>query len=119
MLQLFLFLQKKGTNVHKIFPLLKEVYIEYNKFLATNYVTDFFREAYSIRIPKRMQNGRLVMIKKSKQVASGPPKFHLLLNKYGSLDKSYLKYLENNLRAKFGFHGTPIKIVWDDDKVKS
>nr|MBP9802154.1 hypothetical protein [Patescibacteria group bacterium] len=45
-----------------------------------------------------------------KQKKVNPPTFALKINFKAQLHLSYLNFIENNLRYKFGFEGVPIKI---------
>jgi GTP-binding protein len=44
------------------------------------------------------------------QVGIKPPTFVVFVNYPAGLHFSYLRYIENNLREAFGFHGTPLRI---------
>jgi GTP-binding protein len=39
-----------------------------------------------------------------------PPTFVLFVNYPDGVHFSYIRYIENNLRQAFGFHGSPIRI---------
>jgi GTP-binding protein len=44
------------------------------------------------------------------QVGIKPPTFIVFVNYPAGVHFSYLRYIENNLRQAFGFHGTPVRI---------
>jgi GTP-binding protein len=44
------------------------------------------------------------------QVGIKPPTFIVFVNYPAGVHFSYLRYIENNLRQAFGFHGTPLRI---------
>jgi GTP-binding protein len=44
------------------------------------------------------------------QVGIKPPTFVMFVNYPAGVHFSYLRYIENNLRQAFGFHGTPVRI---------
>jgi GTP-binding protein len=44
------------------------------------------------------------------QVGIKPPTFIVFVNYPAGVHFSYLRYIENNLRQNFGFHGTPLRI---------
>jgi GTP-binding protein len=46
------------------------------------------------------------------QVGVAPPTFVFFANDAGSIHFSYRRYLENQIREVFAFHGTPIKLVF-------
>ncbi len=53
------------------------------------------------------------------QVRSDPPTFLLFVNDPSLMHFSYMRFLENQIRAEYGFIGTPIRVVakarHDDD----
>lgn len=55
--------------------------------------------------------GREFKIYYSTQVRSKPPTFVLFVNNPKIPHETYLRYLENQMRAEFGFTGTPIRIL--------
>jgi GTP-binding protein len=58
--------------------------------------------------PKAMKGNRAVTILFATQIGVAPPTFLLSLNHPVDLHFSYKRFLENQLRASFGFEGTPI-----------
>ena len=84
-------------------------------------------EAFSYRVPTGRLNQFLqkaltdnpLTVKKGNppkslymtQVATKPPTFALFAGKSAVLTPAYLRYLENQLRATFGFEGTPLRIL--------
>lgn len=54
--------------------------------------------------------GREFKIYYAAQVAVRPPSFALFVNNPKLVHETYLRYLENQLRATFGFAGTPIRL---------
>ena len=46
------------------------------------------------------------------QVAVAPPTFVFFAREAAAVHFSYRRYLENQLREKFGFDGTPIRLVF-------
>lgn len=52
-------------------------------------------------------------IKEFIQESTNPPTFTLRLYPGADLDKSYLRYVENQVRRAFGFSGVPIRIAVD------
>jgi GTP-binding protein len=45
------------------------------------------------------------------QVAVGPPTFVIFVNDPELIHFSYRRYLENRIRAEYGFLGTPIRLI--------
>ncbi|MEO6866745.1 MAG: ribosome biogenesis GTPase Der, partial [Gaiellales bacterium] len=46
------------------------------------------------------------------QIQAGPPKFRIYVNDKGLMTRSYGYYLENQIRAKFGYEGCPLNIEY-------
>jgi GTP-binding protein len=55
--------------------------------------------------------GREFKIYYATQVRSKPPTFVLFVNNPKIAHETYVRYLENQLRAEFGFSGTPIRVL--------
>jgi GTP-binding protein len=51
-------------------------------------------------------------------VRSDPPTFALFVNNPTLMHFSYLRYLENRIRAEYNFLGTPIKLAAKGRKEK-
>jgi GTPase len=60
--------------------------------------------------PKGAKGNRQLKILYGTQVGVAPPTFVLSMNYADPLHFSYKRYLENRLRAAFGFEGTPLVI---------
>ena len=58
--------------------------------------------------------GRRPKIFYATQAAIAPPTFVFFANDAASVHFSYRRYLENRLREEFGFHGTPIRLIFRD-----
>ncbi|CAB4862519.1 unannotated protein [freshwater metagenome] len=71
---------------------------ELNRFLA---------EAVDARQPPAKQGHRLKLLYLA-QTETRPPYFVLQVNNKGKLTRDYAYYLENRLRARFGFDGVPV-----------
>ena len=53
------------------------------------------------------------------QVSTKPPTFALFAGKSVVINSAYLRYLENQLRATFGFEGTPLRILVRKKNIRS
>jgi len=56
--------------------------------------------------------GQYVKIKYVTQVRTAPPVFSFFCNYPTGIKEAYRRYLENQLRAKFGFRGVPLTLVF-------
>jgi GTP-binding protein len=56
------------------------------------------------------ERGRTLKIYYTAQTGTAPPRFTCFCNDPRMVHFSYVRYLNNTLRANFGFEGTPIRI---------
>lgn len=67
---------------------------------------------YIKRIPPPAIRGRLIQIKYITQIKSAPPLFAVFCNRPEDIAESYRRFLERNIRSKFGFSGVPIRLTF-------
>jgi GTP-binding protein len=68
-------------------------------------------DASKAHMPKADKGNKPVRIMFGTQIGVSPPTFTLSLNHPVGLHFSYKRYLENQIRAEYGFLGTPIRLV--------
>ena len=83
---------------------------ERNKRIATGVLNEIIMEAVAMNEPPT-DKGRRLKILYASQVSVAPPTFVLFVNDRKLLHFSYKRYIENQIRAAFGFEGTPIRFV--------
>jgi GTP-binding protein len=97
-----------GHNLDKLFSMLELVARERRKRIGTGEMNRFLSrinfERASVPVAKR------VKIYYMTQAAVAPPTFILFTDRAVKLHFSYERFLENQIRAAFGFVGTPIWI---------
>jgi GTP-binding protein len=98
----------KGKGTDKIFPALEKVATERRKRVTTGEMNRFLKHVDFDRasVPVRQR----VKILYLTQAAVAPPTFILFTDRQVKLHFSYQRFLENQIRAAFGFIGTPIWI---------
>ena len=98
----------KGQNIDKLYSTLELVARERRKRIGTGEMNRFLShvdfERASVPVSKR------VKILYMTQAAVSPPTFILFTDRAVKLHFSYQRFLENQIRAAFGFVGTPIWI---------
>jgi GTP-binding protein len=100
-------LEKK--RITKIFPIIDTIMKERKKRIPTADLNKFFREAVSgISLP--LYKGKAVKLSYITQVKTEPPAFVVFANHSDALKDSHIRYIEKNIRNKFGFVGTPVNI---------
>jgi GTPase len=97
-----------GKNIDKIFRALELVAKERRKRISTSQMNKFLESVDFTRasVPHRQQ----VKIFYMTQAYASPPTFILFTDKDVKLHFSYERFLQNQIRQKFGFVGTPIWI---------
>jgi len=97
-----------GKNIDKIFRALELVSKERRKRIGTSQMNKFLESVDFTRasVPHRQQ----VKIFYMTQAYSSPPTFILFTDKDVKLHFAYERFLQNQIRQKFGFVGTPIWI---------
>ncbi len=98
-----------GQRVEKVLSLVDRVNAEHHKQIPTSELNDFLQKAFARRKPPAKQ-GKYIHFKYVTQSEVAPPTFLFFTNRPHLVDKTYLSYLTNQLRATFGFEGTPIRI---------
>jgi GTP-binding protein len=80
----------------------------YQKRLLTSAINDCLQHAWSRR-PPHDRRGRQLKLFYATQIAVEPPTFIAFVNYPESLKPAFERYIENQLRLKFGFEGSPLK----------
>jgi GTP-binding protein len=99
----------EGQRVSRIFPTAWRIKEARNKRLATSVVNEFFQELADKNPPPSYAggNGRIYY---ATQIEVAPPTFSLSVNKRAFFGRSYLRFLNNRLRERFGFEGTLLRL---------
>jgi GTP-binding protein len=100
---------RTGQRVDKVLPLALKVQQERLVRLSTSQINKILGEAQD-RHPHPAKAGRQFKIYYGTQVRSDPPTFLLYVNDPQLAHFTYLRYLENRIREKYSFIGTPIRI---------
>jgi len=101
---------KTGERAEKLFPLINQAWEARRRRIATPELNRWLKEEVDLQrgtTPK----ARPVRIYYITQARTAPPTFLLFTNQKAPLHFSYERFLENQLRAKFGFTATPVRFV--------
>lgn len=98
-----------GQRVAKALEMVKKVHAEHNKQISTSDLNELLQKAFGRRKPPAKQ-GKFIQVKYITQTEVAPPTFVIFCNHPQLMDKAYLSYLANQLRAEFGFEGSPIRL---------
>jgi len=97
-------------RVARITELVKFVAEQHTMRVATGVLNQVIEDAISIN-PPPSQHGQRLKIMFTTQPNVKPPTFVFFVNDPEIMHFSYLRFLENKLRERFGFEGTPLKLV--------
>ena len=99
-----------GQRIQNLFDVINEVNRQNDLRVPTGLLNDTLSEAVAITQPPS-DKGRRLKIYYMTQVSTRPPTFVVFVNSKPLMHFSYVRYLENHLRKKFGFVGTPIHMI--------
>jgi GTPase len=101
---------KTGERAQKLYPLIDQVAATRRRRIATPELNRWLKEDVDLQrgtTPK----ARPVRIYYITQAKTAPPTFLLFTNQKTPLHFSFERFLENRLREKFDFTGTPVRFV--------
>lgn len=101
---------KTSSKVDNIFEKIDMVHEAYDTHISTSLLNQVVQDAQMMNEAPDFNGGRL-KIYFVNQANSCPPTFVLFVNKPKYAHFSYLRYIENRLRASFNLDGTPIELV--------
>jgi len=99
-----------GKRVHKIYPLIVEIYKNYTQKIQTSKLNEVIGEATKVH-PLPRDKGRVVKIYYAVQFKATPIMIALIMNRPKCLHFSYKRYLTNKLRESFNLTGVPIVLI--------
>lgn len=95
-----------GRGIGRILPHLREVWQAYHVRIPTAELNTWLQDV-TTRVPPPASRGRgSLRIRYVTQVQTAPPTFLLFAN--GSVPVTYRRYLERQLRERYGFVGVPL-----------
>jgi len=101
---------KTGERAQKLYPLINQCWEARRRRIATPALNNWLKEEVDLQrgtTPK----ARPVRIYYITQAKIAPPTFLIFTNQKAPLHFSYERFLENQLRAKFDFVGTPVRFI--------
>jgi GTPase len=101
---------KTGERAEKLFPLIEKCWEARKRKIPTPALNNWLKEDVDLQrgtTPK----ARPVRIYYITQAKTAPPTFLMFTNQKTPLHFSYERFLENQLRAKFDFAGTPVRFI--------
>lgn len=101
---------RTGQRVDTVLPMALRVQEERLARLTTSKINEVIHKAQDAH-PHPSHAGQQLKMYYGTQVRSDPPTFMIYVNQPKLMHFTYLRYLENQIRAEYGFLGTPIRIV--------
>jgi GTP-binding protein len=101
---------KTGQRVDQVLPMALRVQEERIARLSTSQINQILQKAQDQHAAPA-HAGRQLKIYYGTQVRSDPPTFMLYVNEPKLAHFTYRRFLENRIRAAYGFLGTPIRLV--------
>lgn len=100
-----------GTRTHKILDIAKKLYLQASTRIPTGELNRVFRRILSQHTPP-LVGSRTLKFYFIQQVAIRPPTFVIQSNAPECVPTDYKRYIINQIRAYYGFAGTPIRILY-------
>lgn len=101
---------KTGLRTDDLFDMMDAAVEQNSKRISTGVLNDVLNEAVAAVQPPS-DKGKRLKIYYTTQASIKPPTFVLFVNDAKLAHYSYIRYLENQFRARFGFEGTPVKFI--------
>lgn len=100
---------KTGEKVNKILDLIIKIAKERKLELSDSQANKFLSHVVKLHKPAKGKGLKAPHIYEFRQIKNNPPAFILRIGPNDDLHFSYVRFVENRLREKYGFTGTPIK----------
>lgn len=104
-----------GQRAHLILPLALRIQQERMARISTSEINTILREAQARRSPPS-RAGKKLRIYYGAQVSQSPPSFVLFVNDRRIVHFGYQRYLENQIRQRYRYEGTPLRLIFRDHK---
>lgn len=99
-----------GRGAQRVLPAVKAIADERRKRVPTAELNEAMREAFAAH--PLTDKGKPFKLYYVTQPQTSPPTFIFFVNDPRRVHFSYIRYLENRIRERFGFEGTAIKIAF-------
>ncbi len=99
-----------GQGVEKLMPTVLDTWKVWNTRIPTGALNRWLEPIVADH-PPPLNKGRRIKIRYMTQVKARPPTFAIFASQPEAMPESYLRYLTNGLRQRFGLEGVPIRMV--------
>jgi GTP-binding protein len=100
----------RGDGVGDLFKRVDQAAAQHRRRIPTAELNRFFAEVCE-RFPPTSRGGKLVTVHYLTQGGIRPPTFLLWANRADLVDEAYRRFVTNQLRQRYGFLGTPLRVV--------
>ena len=100
----------RGQRLDRLMTVVVETYRIWNRRVKTGPLNRWLAQMLEQHPPPVVQ-GRRLKLRYMTQVKGRPPTFAVFTTRPAELPDSYLRYLTNGLRDRFGFDGVPIRLL--------
>lgn len=107
----------QGRGVTALLGRVADAVREHRKRIGTAELNRFFEEVIERHPPPTMHH-RVVRLYYITQASVAPPTFVIMCNQPKDVHFSYRRYVVNQIRKRFGFKGTPIRVRYRGKKRK-
>jgi len=94
-----------GAGTRKVMPLAARLYSAYNLRVPTHEVAEFMNALTDRSAPPKG-----VKIRFAAQTGSAPPRFTIFASRPKDVLESYLRYVKNALRERYGLYGVSVRL---------
>jgi len=101
---------KSKYKIHLLFPLIFRAWEERHTIVPEAELKEFFKKVIKEHRPSRGKGTKHPDIVSFHQLHNNPPLFEMMIKFQTSIHFSYVRYMENRLRERFGFFAAPIVI---------
>ncbi len=98
-----------GQRVSRAIESVEKVYENWNRTVPTSELNQVLEEIVTKQPPAAVR-GKYIKLNYATQSENRPPTFIIFSNFPALIQRSYLRYIENQIRLKFEFEGTPLRI---------
>jgi GTP-binding protein len=100
----------RGDGTDRLMDTVARVAREHRKRVPTGELNRFFAEVVEVT-PPPLHHGRAVRVHYITQGGVAPPTILLWANTPGGVSPAYRRFLMNQLRKRYGFKGTPLRVI--------
>lgn len=100
----------RGDGVGELMRLVDAAAAEHRKRISTSELNRFFAEVCKTHPPPN-KGAKAVTIHYLTQPRVSPPTFLLFANHPSAVDRGYNRFIANQLRERYGFRGSPLRVI--------